>query len=165
MTTKEKQETVLSIFPNRYGFAYAVFESPEKLLDCGTIYVQPATNRRVMQRVREYVDYYKPTLVICRNTNDQPKRNNKRISRLINLICQEATSQGLQIRSYTRSQIKEVFEQFGAKSKFEISRKIIEWFPQLKMYEYPPRLEWQSEHPDAGVFDSISLAVCYWYLG
>ena len=39
----------------------------------------------------------------------------------------------------------------------------MEWFSELKAFEYPKRTAWDTEDYNAGVFDAVSLAVVFWY--
>jgi len=159
----EKNQTVLALYPNRYGIGYAIFDSPNNLVEYGIGYIRPAINGKALKRVQEYIAYYKPDIILIRNTEKNSKTS-KRTEKLINMICKEARLQNLDIHSLTRTQIKNVFIQFKAKTKYQISEKIIEWFPQLLSYQYPKRKEWMSENHNTGVFDAISLALTYYYL-
>lgn len=163
-TMENSNKTVLALYPNRYGVAYALFHTAQELLEYGISTVQPATNKKVLQKVKKYINHYKPDIIITRNINDLGSRKNKRIQNVIDAICREARAQNLEVFSYTRTQIKEVFLNFEAESKFSISRKIIEWLPELKSYQYPPRKKWMAENYNAGVFDAVSLAMTRYFL-
>lgn len=161
--SKENQ-TVLSLYPNRIGLGYALFNNPKELIEYGVNYIQPVCNRKTMKRVREYIKHYKPDIVLVRNIEDKQTRSMKRIQRLIDLISKEAKLQNLKIHSYNRTQIKNVFDQFGATTKYEISQKIIEWFEELEAYKFPKRKKWMEENHNSGVFDAMSTALTHWYL-
>lgn len=160
----KNQRTILALYPNRYGIGYALFDSPENLVEYGIGYIQPVSNKKTFKKVKQYIGYYKPDIVLTRNINDQRSRTSKRIEKLIDLICNEAKSQKLEVHSYTRTQIKNVFDQFGASSKYQISQKIIEWYKQLKGYEFPVRKRWMAENHNTGVFDAVSLAMTCYFL-
>lgn len=162
--SKQNKQIVLALYPTRYGMGYAVFDSPEDLVDYGISYVQPMSNKKMMEKVKEYFSFFNPTIVLCRNVNDLKKRAGKRTKKLIDLICSEAKSQGLEVHSYTRADIQNVFSQFGATTKYQISKKLIEWYPILKTYEFPKRGRWKSENHNTGVFDAVSLAFTHWFL-
>jgi len=157
-------KVVLALYPNRYGVAYALFRSSSELIEYGTGSVHPVSNKLSIKKVRKYIDYYRPDVIITRNINDLKRRKSQRIDKLINLICTEARKQQLDIYSYTRTQIKETFKQFKATSKYLISQKLISWFRELKDYEFPMRKRWMNENYNAGIFDAISLAITHWYL-
>lgn len=163
MKDKNRKGSILALYPNRHGVAYALFDESKSLIEYGIGYIRPVNNTKTLKRIKHYISYYKPSLVLTRNLNDMHNRKSKRIEKLISLICNEVKVQGLGIHAYTRTQIKEVFEQFGASSKYQISKKIIEWHNELERYEFPPRKRWMVENHNAGVFDAVSLAVVYWY--
>ena len=155
--------TVLALYPNRFGVAYALFDSPTDLIEYGIGSISTLNHNKCTQRIKQYIDYYKPDIIITRNLIDLKRRKSKRIEKLIGAICKEAKTQNMKVYNYTRTQIKSVFETFKATTKYKISQKLIEWFPQLRFYEFPSRDQWMAEHYNAGVFDAASLAVVHWF--
>jgi Holliday junction resolvasome RuvABC endonuclease subunit len=151
---------VLSLYPNARGLGYACAEMPEKLLDSGVVTVRPVCNRTVMERVRKFIDYYKPTIIFVRD----PEPSNGRVARLAADIEAHAASEGLPVYKYTRRQTREVFGTFNATTKHEISQKILTWFPELAVRAPRLRKAWMEEDYNMGVFDAIALAVTHEYL-
>ena len=165
MTMKVKtNKTILTLYPNTMGMCYALFDSPNDLVDYRVGHVRPVNNRKSIAKVTHYLDYYKPDIVIVRGLTKYNCKNNKRNKKLIDLICKKANEKNLEVLQYNRSQIKEVFNQFEAATKYQISKKLIEWFPKLEALEYPYRKEWMSENHNVGVFDAISLGIIHFYL-
>jgi hypothetical protein len=161
---KTTNNTILALYPNAMGVCYSVFDSPKDLVDYGIGYVRPVNSKKSILKVQEYLEFYKPDIVLVRELTKPNSKNNKRNKKLIDLICKKAKEQGLEVHHYNRSQIKDVFKEFKAISKYQISKKIMEWFPELEILELPIRKRWMSENHNTGVFDAISLAVCYFYL-
>jgi hypothetical protein len=60
--------------------------------------------------------------------------------------------------------MRDVFEQFGAKSKYEIANKIVTWFPQLVSRAPKIRKPWMDEDYNMGIFDALALAITHKYL-
>jgi len=164
MTMSKEQKSVLALYPNRYGLGYALFGSPDDLIDCGIGYIRPTSNRKTMKRVRQYLDFYKPSVVVTRGNEPVIKRLSLRLERLVKLIEKEAQSQKLKVHSYHRGHIQNVFTQFGANTKYHVSQKLISWYPQLKKYGFPKRKRWMNESHNTGVFDAVSLAMVFYYL-
>jgi len=52
----------------------------------------------------------------------------RRTVELIGLICQLARCKNLEVHQYNRSEIKGVFANFGAETKFQIAKKLTGWF-------------------------------------
>jgi len=161
---KPINKTILALFPNRWGIGYAIFNTPKDLVDFGIGYVQPVNNKRSIARVKKYLDYFKPDIVLIRNIPSSSIKKCKRTNKLISAISKIVQSEGLSIHQYSRSQIKDVFQQFDVSSKFEISKKIIEWFPYLESRAIPKRKKWMTENSNMGVFDAISLGITHFYL-
>ncbi|REE80698.1 hypothetical protein BX611_2350 [Lutibacter oceani] len=161
---KTINKTILALFPNRWGVGYAVFNTPKDLVDYGIGYVQPVSNKKSIERIKKYIDYFKPDIVLIRNIPKSSMRKCKRTKKLITTISKIIKSQNLKIYEYSRTQIKEVFEQFDVSSKFEITKKLIEWFPFLESLGFAKRKKWMTENNNMGIFDAISLGITHFYL-
>jgi hypothetical protein len=161
---KKTNNTILSLYPNAMGVCYAVFDSPKDLVDYGIGYVRPVNSKKSILKVQQYLEFYKPDIVLVRELTNPNKKNNKRNKKLIDLICKKAKAQGLEVHQYSRSQIKEVFKEFKVISKYQISKKIMEWFPELEVLELPIRKRWMSENHNAGVFDAFAITMVHFYL-
>ena len=145
------------------GVCYSLFDS-QKLIDYGIGYVRPVCSIQSIKKVEQYLEFYKPDVVLLRGMSKRRAKRSKRTKKLIDLICKVANVQGLSVHQYNRSQIKDVFSQFkSGTSKYKISQKLIEWFPQLAALEIPERKRWMAENNNTGVFDAIALGVVYIY--
>jgi len=96
---KDNPKTILALYPNRNGVAYALFHTADELVDYGIGYVQPVSNKKIIQRIKKYIKYYQPDIIITRNINDIGNRKSKRIQQLIDAICKEARLQSLEVHS------------------------------------------------------------------
>ncbi len=163
-TPQKPNVTILALFPTAYGVGYALFHTPKKLVDCGLGHIRPVNSQKSLERVRQYLSFYEPDIVLVRGFEKKIAKSYKRTQKLIQAISEIAEQKGLKMHTYTRTQIKEVFTQFGKNSKYEISQKIIEWYPHTKEYEYSKRKRWMAENHFAGVFDAISLGIVHYYL-
>ncbi len=157
-----ENKTILALYPNRRGITYALCHDKD-LVAYGIKCNYPFSLKKAQQKIKEFIDYYKPDIIITRNISDLKKSQCKKTQRVIDLVCNEAKAQKLEVHSYTRTQIKQVFTNFKCKSKFEISKKLMEWFSELKAYEFPKRKSFMTEDYNTGVFDAVSLAVVHWY--
>ncbi|MBI1307057.1 MAG: hypothetical protein GC181_10685 [Bacteroidetes bacterium] len=156
-----KQKTILAIHPNQAGFGYAVFDSPSQLEDFGMVYIQPISNTKSLVRIKQYIDYFNPIEIAVKEPSD---RCSPRIQKLIDSISQLARTADLPVNTYSRADIQNVFEQFEAFSKHQISKRLIEWFPILKPYGFPKRSAQMAEHHYTGLFDALSLGITHYYL-
>ncbi len=164
MNMKKTNQTVLALYPNAMGVCYAVFDSPKDLADYGIGYVRPVSNKKSILKIEKYLDFYNPDILLLREISKERVKYSKRTQRLIERICKVAKNKGLEVHRYNRSQIRDIFSEFGAVSKYQISKKITEWFPELEALELPKRKRWMSENHRTGIFDAIAVALVHFYL-
>ena len=155
---------VLSLYPNSRGMGYACIEKPAKLLDSGIITIKPPSNEKILKRVRKFVEYFKPTIVILRDFPKFTTYRGRRLEMLLHDIVKIAEEKKIPIHRYGRQQIRDVFEIAGASTKYEISQKLIEQFPILASRAPRVRKLWMDEDYNMGIFDAVSLAITHQYL-
>ncbi len=155
----KNNSTILALYPNQWGIAYALFHSVKDIVDCGVAYVQPACNIRAKKRVQKYLDFYEPDIVLLRDSGEQA---GKRMKKLVNKIEDVAKDRGLKIHRFSRTLIREVFSGYNAYTKYEISKVLIKAYPDLKKYAFPERKKWLSENHRAGIFDAVSMGLTYY---
>lgn len=160
----EQPELTLVLYPNYFGMGYLICENPKELLNYGIARITPFTKDRYIRRLHKLLKQYRPTLVILRGYKDTDKRISKRIKSVIESFRKEADEQKITVYQYSRDEIKDVFSQFGGKSKFSISRTIGKWYPELT-----PRLPKFKRNADLedynmGLFDVFALMLSHYYL-
>lgn len=161
----QKTSNVLyAVYPNANGFGFVYMDSPRTLLDFGVVRINPISNSKVLERIKKSLDYFRPTIVILLDPEGKSSRTGKRVRKLINLIVAYAEGEKLPVVQYSRDQIKEVFEQFGATTKYEISQVILKEFKELEPRAPKRRLLWTSEHHHMATYDALSLALTWFYL-
>lgn len=153
----------LALYPNARGLGYACLELPNNLIEYGIVTVRPMSNERALKRMEKFIDFFKPEVIIVRDA-EISALGATRMSELLEGIRKLALERNLPVHSYARHQVKDVFEVFGAKTKYGIAQKIITWFPQLS--EHAPRIRrpWMDEDYYMGIFDALALAICHAYL-
>ena len=108
--------------------------------------------------------YAKPDVVILRNPESKRYNWSKQKEKMIGKLKAFAQSQELKVFEYDRSQIKEVFTQFGSTNKFAIARRLVSWYPFLKLKMREFRKQYQAEHYQMGHFDAFALMITHDYL-
>lgn len=162
---KKDTTMIFALYPNARGLGYVCFEQPEKKLwDCGIVTVRPICNGKILKRINKFVDFFKPAVILVQDCDSNYSRHSKRVTGLVASITKYAEEIKVPIYRYSRQQIRDVFEQFGAKSKYEIAQKIIAWFPQLASRTPKIRKPWMDEDYNMGVFDAFSLVITHQYL-
>ena len=154
---------VLAFYPSSRGLGYVCVKIPQTLKDFGVLTVRPFSRGRILKHVERFIEFHRPYIVILRDP-ESASANSKRVEKLLNAIITLAGEYNLPVYRYSRQQIKEVFENFGARTKHEIAHKIIEWFPDLASRAPKMREFYQKEDYHMETFDSLALAITHEYL-
>jgi hypothetical protein len=158
------KEVVMAIYPNAVGFGYAIMENAITPIDCGIKPVKPISNMQIMEKIQKLMERHSVTLVIIQNLSGKHSHKKKRVIELIHGIEIFCVTKGVPIAKYTRGQIKMVFEDFKAKTKYEIAKKITVAIPQYKYMLPRKRKAWHAESYSQGMFDAVSLAITHFYI-
>ena len=161
---KEKHKLVLGIDPAPRGFGFALFETPNEPLDWGVCEVRFQKNRRCFEKIRKMILSYEPEVVVLENWNGSGSRRDKRICKLLNDIYRFLQIRGIKVFRYSRSEIQDVFLQFGVKTKFGIAKLICERLPVFHRRLPPERKPWMCEDSRMHIFDAVSLVLTYYFL-
>ncbi|MBP8892559.1 MAG: hypothetical protein KBF37_06125 [Saprospiraceae bacterium] len=162
-TTQEKLKIVFAIYPNAQGFSFVYMNGPRILLDYGIVRIKPICNFRILDKVKKSLDYFKPSVVILLDPDAKSSRTGYRIRNLISQITDLSKQENLQVDNISRDQIREVFENFGVSTKFEISQWLLTEFKELETRRPRERKLWTSEDRNMAIFDALSLALTWFY--
>lgn len=162
---KRRTRVVLSIFAHSRGFGIAVLEDALTVLNAYNVVIHkyPISNRDIMNRIKEKVDFYLPEVVILEDANGFGSRKSKRIQKVITMIEQYVLSKKLLVNKYSRNDIRFVFNSFNAHSKYEIAKVISENVKQLPIKLPKKRKSHEPEHYSMNIFDAISLGITHYY--
>jgi len=161
---ERKCNIVYAIYPNANGFGYVYTENARKLIDYGVVRISPISNRKVMERIRKSFAYLRPTIVVLQDPEGKFARTGSRVQRLVEKIEAYAKEENLAVVKYSRDQIREVFEQFGAVTKYEIAQLLLTEFKELEQRTPKKRSLWVTEDRNMAIFDALSLAETWYYL-
>lgn len=168
MTTSQvKMNIVCAIYPNANGYGFVFLENSDtgrKLIEYGTVRINPICNRKILERIKKSFDYFRPTIVILLDPNSNASRVGKRTKNLIEDIVHYAESEKLQVFKYSRQQIRDVFEMFGVVTKYEISKKLLTEFTELEPKRPKEKKLWESQDRNMAIFDALSLALTWFWL-
>lgn len=129
---KNKSNLVFSVYPNSSGFGFVYMGNPRKLIDFGSVRINPISNRKVLERIKKSVEYFQPLVLIVQDPKGKTSRTGKRVKQLIKKIVTYATEKNLTVVQYSRDQVRDVFEQFGVVTKYEISQLLVTEFKELE---------------------------------
>ena len=157
---EQDTHVVLALYANSRGLGYACIQVPKKLMECGVLNVTPLSNDKIAMRVEKFIDFFKPHVVVIRDAESSVPR----IQELSDTISIMAYEKNVPIHRYTRKQVKDVFEIFGATTKYEIAHKIIEAIPALATRAPRIRKPYLPEDYNMGIFDAAALILTHEYL-
>lgn len=161
MTYYELTERTLTIFPHGKGFGYAYFTGQLEPDHFGIATVKPPDNAKYLRRIDAMVLTYQPELILLPTPDGKRNRKRKRIQALLNQIVTYAKQNNITVKTYSREQIRLIFEEFEASSKLEIADKICLWMPTLEKYQPLHRKKYMPEDYYQSMFDAISLFITH----
>ena len=119
MSNSNEKRVALVLYPNTIGIGYLVCKSPDDIYDYGIRKIQPFSGYKYIKRVKWLIDYAKPDIVILMDYKKNPKKISKRIQTCIEDVITLANNHNLEVYSYSREQIRQVFVQFRARTKYD----------------------------------------------
>lgn len=161
MKTNERT-VILTLYPNSVGIAYVVSRNPRAIYGYGLRKVKPFEQQKFMKIVKTFFTDAKPTIIILLDYDHSPI--SERVKTSIFDIETLARAMNLQVLKYSRRQIKDTFESFGAKTKFNIAMLLIKWYPELEAIRPYKRILYEPEDYHIGVFDAFALMITYEHL-
>lgn len=158
-------QIILALFPNARGFGYACMNVDEKkILDYGIFNARPLRNESQIRRFKALEKYHNPTVLLLRNPKGTSAQSKSRLTDFNTIIKDHTEPRKIQVYHYSRQQIQDVFEAFGATSKQAVAEQLIVWFEELADYSPRKRKYWTDEDYHMGVFDAMALIITHQYL-
>jgi hypothetical protein len=153
---------VLAIDPTTSGFAYAIFEGPDFLLDWGLTQVRAEQkNALCLKRIDVLLGKYAPDVVVLEAYDGKGSHRRRRVRSLIRSIQRLALKRGVRKRAFSRAEIRKAFGFLGKATKHPIASEIAKRYPQLTWHLPGLRKFYESEDERMSIFDAASLAVTY----
>ena len=162
---KRSTKVVLSLFVYSRGVGVAVMEDAITVLNAYNVVVHkyPIKNEKLLEKIKEKIDFYHPEVVILENSEGYGSRKSKRVQNIIKLIEEHAKFKSISITKYSRNDIRFVFASFNAHSKYEIAKAISENVKRLPVRLPEKRKSHEPEHYSMTIFDAISLGITHYY--
>lgn len=161
---KKKEQLVLSLYPNAIGFGYAVMTNALNVLVSQVVNIRPVSNKQSLKRIKEIISYYEPQIVIIEDYRGIGSRKSKRIQKVLDSIFLYAQKKHLKVHKYSRNDIRYVFSNFNAHTKYEIACVIAGNVKNMERKLREPRKINESEKYVTGAFDAVSLGVTHFYM-
>ena len=139
--------------------AYAVFETPARLLDWGVRGVRPSSTTG--GGLTSILETYRPSVLVLRSITSGGRRDHPRTQELLRAIEVEAKQSAITVAFVSARELEVFFRQHGRATKHQVAEAIGEWFPELASRVPPPRKAWQPEHWRMPLFDAMATAMAY----
>jgi hypothetical protein len=144
----------------RSGFA--TFEGPRRLLDFGTIDLRLKESENGGSRFSDLIKLAAPKVVLVKRERWENLADRSEAKPLIDALTNQAAAHLIEIRFLEQSALNSTFQNFGCKTKADISTSLARIFPELIWKLPPERRIWQPEHSRQTVFDAIALGMAFW---
>jgi hypothetical protein len=157
-----RTQRVLAIDPTVRGYAFAVLEGLNAIIDWGVTQVAPnEKNRRSLRSIEEKIISYEPEVIVLEDCGANGSRRSARVRKLIEQVSLLAEKRRIARRRFSRSRVRAAFRFVGKPTKDAIAKAIAERFPELRPRLPRERKPWMSEDERMSIFDAVSLALTY----
>lgn len=164
MISRKRRDLVLAIHFQARGFAFALFQDWPDPVDWGVYDARGEDkNIRCLTRIERLLALHTPDVIVLQDMSENGTRRAHRIRRLNEEAAELADKLGMLVRTYSRAQIIDCFEELGAATKHRIAEMIAKHIPALNLYLPPARKPWMSEDARMGIFDAAALAWMYFH--
>jgi len=160
---EENFETVLAVYPNAKGYAFALMQGPLVILEKKMVGMSPVENTKVINEVRDLIREYKPQALIIENEKCKYSRKRERAKQLLRMLSSMAKKETCEVFSYTREDIRLVFEIWKAMTKYEIAEVIARNLKSFRILLYPKPRYPDSQKYITALFDAVSLGITHYY--
>lgn len=153
---------VLEVRPRMCGFV--VFDGPTRLIDWGVRNFSPnakGQTRIVAKRIGDIFDQYGPCRVVVGKRTDERVRVNRHLSSALRTIRREARRRALPLHQIVTAAVRGFFSPKGYTTRYEIASAVAELLEELAWKLPPKRKAWQSESPNALIFDAAALGMAF----
>lgn len=160
----ERVDRVLSVYPTRTGFGWALFDGPNDPADWGVVAVGHKRNAGCLDRIEDLIDRFSPSTLVLEAFEGPSSRRKERIRKLCGDILVLAGIKNVGTRICARSDILARFEELGVKTRYEIATAIAAHFDAFAHSLPPERKIWMPEDPRMGLFNAIAVALTHYWL-
>jgi hypothetical protein len=146
---------VLSVFPSRLGFSYAVLEGHDCLVEWDAAQLGKHTDEEFGNRVEEIIKRFKPTLLTCEDCAGT--RRGEKAQRRVEAVIRLAKLLDIDTLVVSPADIDVALDLPRGSSKHEIAMRIVQIFPELAR-KAPRRRIWQRD-PRMNLFEAVALGL------
>ena len=159
MSSRKRRKLVLAIYFQTSGFGFVLLEHGFSPVDWGAPEVRGQDRaKRCLKQIDALLALHTPDILILQDMSRRGTRRTPRIQNLNRQTLLLAKRRGVAVRTFSRAQVLDYFQEFGATKKQRIAETIAKHIPALSLYVPPPRKPWKSEDARMGIFEAAALA-------
>ena len=162
MISRKRPKLVLAIYFQTSGFGFVLLEHRLSPIDWGAPEVRGTDRaKRCLKRIDALLALHTPDTLILQDMSRRGTRRAPRIQNLNRQTLRLAKRRGVAVRTFSRGQVLDYFQEFGATTKQRIAETIAKHIPALSLYVPPSRKPWKSEDARMGIFEATALVWTY----
>lgn len=164
MSARSRKDLVLAVHPSTHGFGYVLMEGPLSPVDWGLRGAKGKyKNVTCIERITALLETHHPHVLALEDWSAEGSRRSARIRRLCRSIELLARSRGVEVCRYPRSAIRQCFESFGAKTRYETAQAIAKHVSAFARLLPKKRKLWESEVAAMALFSAAALALAFYF--
>jgi hypothetical protein len=148
----------LSVEPTTTGFAYALLEGSERLVDWGLAELRHQSRAALESRLSKLLRRAAPDVVIIEDV--LASRKGTRSREKAHLLLQHAARFGVEGVVVSRLRVRRMFAACGT-SSWDVAVAVSRWFPELEPWLPRKRRPWESADRRIGIFAAAGVALTY----
>lgn len=150
---------VLAVDPMARGFAFALLERGDRLVDWGRKRgLGGSTQGKCVAAVQALIRLYRPDALVLEDCTAPASRRCRRVRTLIRALSRIAARQGIQVRHVPPRFLREVCAGNPRATKHDVAGALATRFPELARKVPPRRKAWMTEDSRINLFDALALA-------
>jgi hypothetical protein len=157
MPTLPQNATILAVDPTSRGFAFAMLEVPNFLVDWGERIVPAAKRGDVLSKVDDLLTYYRPAVLALEDVAAKGCQRRRRAKEEIERMELLARARGVRVQRVSRRAVRDA--PAPGEGKYAVALRLAKVFPVLGDRLPRRRKAWMSEDPRINIFDAIGFAV------
>jgi len=163
MTEPYLDHPLLAVYPNMFGFGYALFNQFNQLKSYGMVTHEKNSQEVYLKRLRSIISVYKPSVILFPAQQGKFNKKRERVQGLLSHMSMLASEMGVHEIIYSRDEIRSAFDKYEAKTKWEIAQQISTFHPNLIDRCLRFRKDYMKEDYYHGIYDALSLIYTYYY--
>ena len=165
MNHRKQPVLVLAIHPMTNGFGYVLMSSPLTPVDFGIRSIRrKEKNAKCLEAIAALIEAHHPDAIVLEDPTAHGSHRQPRIRRLVRAVATYAQDQVFDVSVFSRSTVRECFESFAARTRYEIAVSIARRITAFERFLPPPRKGWNSEHSNMSIFAAAALALTYYHI-